>query len=272
MLRENYWYFSHRDQFNDPLDFHVSWTLKAPDSIEKIKKRISEYSPRFERFCNNFEATTAASTVLTLALDEKILTLEQIDIMFGSDDNPFRKISDYQEKLGILCMSLNCSSMALFSHYANGHRGACIEYDGDAISADFKQRGINCQGAKVDYIDEMPSPFFLEDSGEGMQNQKYQDDLKAQIFSKHKIWSAEDEFRLVLTPRPENSLERCSSKKVKLPNNAVKRIIFGHRATSKFKKSVIKAMKGKQVVFQQAIIIHDQYNHLEFSPIRIDLR
>ena len=174
--------------------------------------------------------------------DFRISTLENNEIYFSSKDklnDPFDLLPIYYDKneidklldnkelniieidnilenaannMGILSLSTTPLNMPLWAHYANNHKGICIEYDIESIKDKdiyFKYRIL-----KVHYISErIDVTDILKKLFEYIKNNDEYNQLRiAQCFYmtmtlKHKDWYYEDEWRIFMP------LEECCSSK-----------------------------------------------------------
>lgn len=89
-------YASHPEDFNDPFDCNFSWKINSEE--EKLD-HID--------FCGKKSSMDE--------LDESKNALEE-------------KLSKDIQELGITCFTSDPLSPLMWSHYADGHRGLCIEY------------------------------------------------------------------------------------------------------------------------------------------------
>src|SRR6185437_6477137 len=85
-------------------------------------------------------------------------------------------------KLGILCLSAKCNDLLMWSHYANGHRGLCLEFEASDYTPFFGA------ALPVKYRDDRPT--FDPD---GTQWQR----VESAVLTKSKGWSYEEEWRVI---------------------------------------------------------------------------
>ncbi len=133
----------------------------------------------------------------------------------------FRYSNNY--KVRILCLSGNKDNLLMWSHYADSHKGFCVEFTdwSDMEFEDQRKKGLIPPEVKNDelrfvtnardviyktteeinkYISQLPADFTelnkLALSGKRQQEwvDKIIDDA---LFIKHKDWSYEEEFRLI---------------------------------------------------------------------------
>ena len=84
------------------------------------------------------------------------------------------------------CFTQSKTNLPMWNHYANGHKGVCLEYDTTEIN-----NIININALfPVKYVDKLP---------DGISLMKAQDELRMEYFLMHKLrdWSYENEWRLI---------------------------------------------------------------------------
>jgi hypothetical protein len=98
--------------------------------------------------------------------------------------------ADRRQRRGIACFSERPDSIVMWSHYANGHRGFCLEFD-TAIKPFSTAKPVN-------YDDEFPSiPLNLLFTDHAAGHEDVETDLLLQAFvlTKAKCWTYEYEWR-----------------------------------------------------------------------------
>jgi hypothetical protein len=132
--------------------------------------------------------------------------------------------------LRVCSFSANNRSLLMWSHYADQHRGLCIEYDVSSLPPDDERRYALCP---VIYADR----FF--DAGEyfrdAMQRRDF-NNLWLTIACSHKApeWSYEEEWRLILSLGPNEE----SSVPVPMP---IKAVYLGSRMKAGTEETIRKA-------------------------------
>lgn len=90
-------------------------------------------------------------------------------------------IEDKRDKLGILCLTQDKENLLMWAHYADEHKGVCLEFD------IMKDLHTFCFPKKVDYSDDyLEIDFFNNPSS-----------VTDVIFHKSKVWEYEKEYRVV---------------------------------------------------------------------------
>ena len=143
---------------------------------------------------------------------------------------------------GVLSFSLRKDNVLMWSHYANNHRGLCLEFDMN----EWTKNKRPCHLDKVQYC--MSRSFVtlsLEEQREAVA-------LKKIAFTKHKDWHYENEWRMICSFR-----DRCAPY-LKFPKPALTGVIFGLR------------MAGDDRCAMEQIIRDTDYGNLTLYEARED--
>lgn len=125
----------------------------------------------------------------------------------------------------------------MWAHYANSHKGFCIEYDIDEI---IKSQKDNVEIIKIIYSQNIP---FIE-------NDNSDREIKQKILGyKSSSWKYENEIRLIF-----NSIGKKQYSK-----NAIKAVYFGLNINLNERNSIISGIKNKTVKFYQMDKIDSTY-------------
>jgi hypothetical protein len=157
------------------------------------------------------------------------------------------------ERYRILCLSSKPDSVLMWSHYADKHRGLCLEFgtDNEEFSGAYK----------IEYCDKYPALNLTDDSLEH--------NLLA-LVTKSAIWSYEDEYRVIaeehataLSPESLHTHDRFLS----IPQDSLKSIILGCEMDDASCDSVTDILKrnGRAIVIKRAVRISGQYD-LSIAP------
>ena len=143
------------------------------------------------------------------------------------------------QQSGILCLSEDPNSMLMWSHYANHHRGFCIQYD---FSEGSRLRTL---AQPVRYSDSMPSVSLADLAGANRTEA-----LDSLWLTKAACWSYEKEWRVIM-PNGGSSYQAPS------PLTAV---IFGARMAESERTMVKHALRHNQnVAFKEAVIQDEKF-------------
>lgn len=118
-------------------------------------------------------------------------------------------------KRRIYCLTPDPRSILMWSHYADNHKGICLEFGTDN---ELFQRALN-----VIYRSEYPLWTPHQVAREGATDM---------ILTKAADWSYENESRLIGTPDPSGSPLSLDGEYLRLPRGALKSIIAGCKANN----------------------------------------
>lgn len=149
-VRERKMWVRSATSFNDPLEFRFHKNVPLAN-VEKLKQ---------------------ANPILRFASDNEIVEKLKAD---------FEK---RLHKLGVSCFSLSQSNYLLWSHYGDGHRGMCLEFD------THQDEDLPENAHRVIYRDEVPEYDFSDLKLMG-------DSAPTIICTKGKFWDYEEEIRFV---------------------------------------------------------------------------
>ena len=153
----------------------------------------------------------AVSVAIELAKPAGLKPEHLLDIWPGDKEafEEYReKLKSKLQELGIFCLSADSCNLLMWSHYANHHRGFCIEYD---CSEETLLRRI---AFEVRYKDMVPSVSAADLSGPDKGNA-----LDSLWLTKARCWEYEQEWRVMM---PEGGKPFRSPSKITS-------IIFGAR-------------------------------------------
>lgn len=149
---------------------------------------------------------------------------------------------DEQSKFGVCCFSETNLSILMWSHYADNHKGVCIEFE---FSEDFLK---NSELSKVIYCNEFPK--FTFDDYRGFSKEEVKNKIRQLITIKAKDWEYEKEWRLI-----HNEKNTFYPKILK-----IKSVLLGVRADQNVKYEIIDLLKGRSCRFSQAALEYNTFN------------
>jgi len=171
-LAERKLWFSSPADFNDPLDcglYLIDGEIRPADA-----RRAFEYYRGHVPDPAAFQARYAPNGQLT---SEFLAELAR-----GAQSGLNDIIRDQR---GVACFATTPSSLLLWAHYADGHRGFCLEFD---TSADFFGKAH-----PVSYAANVP----VLNAVDFLTDRPAEDLFEAIFLTKSKHWSYEEEWRLV---------------------------------------------------------------------------
>lgn len=224
-LLNNQAIFSSRTNFNDLFDSKIELIKPTPRQFKELKSIVEKTDKLLINECISKGAFTTKGLKL----------IEDIEDSFnqGIDSYPF------------LSVSKNPKSNLMWSHYANSHKGFCIEFKSEHMKAD-----------KVSYQDSIPKlntidMFRLHFNV--IDGEEFGKHIWKSLRTKLHEWAYEDEYRF----QANNSMGRIplGKKFIKIPYapEFVESVIFGCRMPDEIKKFIIRHMPH-HVKFKQAVI------------------
>ncbi len=178
-------FFATRKDFNDPFDCVVPSLLQTPGTI--VKRFAEEFVDR------KFPNDPPAEQLVKISKLMSVVALQGLQ----------RDVQNDVDQAGIACFSQVRDDILMWAHYADKHKGLCLEFDGSA----------NCnffgEAQPVKYEDFTPVPLG-EDSTNAMERI---------ILTKSKHWSYEREYRIL---RPN-----MAGRKLNYPVELLTGVIFG---------------------------------------------
>ena len=206
--------------FNDP--FEPRFHIKYPDSNKELLRVMNK--------------TPFGNSVIGTAL--YLETLEEKK-KYGNKLPP-----DAQEALreiGISCFSATPSSILMWGHYADKHKGVCLGFRYNVLHSHFDVR-------KMKYTDDVP---VLELSEERHRPHP--------LTSKASCWEYEQEWRIAVSGW-------IAKKKMRLPPDAISHVIFGVNAPENAEMNFVSdIVKRSDIQIQKAQIVEGKYE-LNFPP------
>lgn len=155
--------------------------------------------------------------------------------------------------IGIYSLSKTYKDELLWAHYANSHKGFCIEYDLDILSNSYKS--FETYSFPVMYK-KSPPEYGVRD----INNTKTEQVVKKLAGFKSKRWEYEQEYRIVTGFFGEHPYD----------HKCLKSIYFGLKMDESKKRLMMQKLKGRNIQFYQII---QKYNSYEFDSVKInDLR
>lgn len=222
-------YFPLPIEFNDPFDCKIIPDLKFSNEEE------------LEKFMR--DVTGAKSDVPSRTLKEKWYSTEAEKFRTSMHNDVYKFI----QILRLCCFSERPNSTMMFSHYANGHRGICLEFmvkDDEFFDVLRPVIYPKC------FPSINPSEMFPY---KPISEERLWMLLEAQFLSKSQDWSYEEEWR-ILKVDAEPSIYNFSE-------DTLTAIIFGCQTTEQDKKLIREINQSRKVpaVLKEAYIIDKSF-------------
>lgn len=201
----------------------------------KTLKNDQFFASPFNQLNDPFEGVYNDQISSFLALIKTIFKANTNEVSQSIKD-----IKDLKNKLGIYSLSTTYKDELLWSHYADGHKGFCIEYDLERLKGKFYGLDQTYQ-FNVDYK-EKPSTLTYND----LENNS----LTKKLFAtKSKMWSYEKEIRLIFD---NNSLKDYH-------RSALTGIYFGIEMSYDKKQKFIEYFQTSDVKFYEMHRMENSY-------------
>lgn len=227
-------WMSCRERFNDPFDSRPSIDLSA-DKRAKIEWMATKYMEK-GRFASIEDATARACHIIDNSEGKEAALSKEIEI----------QIMNHLNDVGILCLAGSRDSLLMWSHYADSHKGLCLEFrsqdEGDLFDA----------ARTVTYQREYPSIRAFIDG----ESEKF---MKA-LLVKSDCWGYEREYR-VLDPKRCNYL-------VEYDQNNLVSVVFGAFVDPSIRDAIIESSQRTEPMLKylQARLAHGEFR-LVFDAI-----
>lgn len=230
-LKKRVWYFAPPAVFNDP--FECRHDLRAE------KPSLADIEVLRESFQRDVAAGDTAFEFL-LALEQRELA-EAVDEMYAErSPQLFRNF----EGRGVCCFAGRLDSLLMWGHYADGHRGFCLEFDTSSSEFDrFK---------KVEYFEESPSLSVSKVVAGDTAGA-----FAAILCSKPTEWAYEQEWRM---------FHASSAKEYGYGTECLSAVYLGARMLPVHADLVGLVLHGSKTKLYQAKIARGSYK-LTFDPV-----
>ncbi len=196
ILVEHRLFFASRRAFNDPFDCAIPSLLQIPGTF--LKRFAEEFVDR--KFPTKSETEKSA-------LIDKLMSVDALEEIR-------RGVQGDVDKAGIVCFSKVRDDILMWAHYADKHKGLCLEFDGSSNCIFFGE------AQPVEYEDH--TPISLHEDKERQ--------MARVILTKSRHWSYEKEYRIF---RPETA-----SQNISYPVELLTGVIFGCMTPGEVRASV----------------------------------
>jgi len=194
-------------QFNDPFECrpHFNWPSN-PNKVRDIRKRLIKVAR------DNGSTKKEAEKIVSENMSKEGFVE---NIIYKAIQNTFRKMR-------ICCFTKSKDNLLFWAHYADSHKGFCIEYDATIIPIKL--------AFKVTYENEYPEVEYPRpEDARGLEP----------ALIKSKDWEYENEYRTIYIPEAQSSPPGDGISML-LPKNAIKNIYFGSDIEESNKKMILK--------------------------------
>ena len=228
-IKNNVLWLSHPSRFNDPFDCAEAMLHDRPGEVK---------SDIFYDALLNFDDSQIMEFAKCVVEGEQLAkdpeSVSPMDVYF-------------RQKLktagGITCFSELPKHLLMWSHYADSHKGFCLEFS-------TKFAPFSNHLYRVVYENAMPTITPSERQiGSAV-------DLRRFLLTKARVWSYEKEWRIV---------SESSNTTIEYPPEALKRILVGAKATTRTVNALKRAVDTRRIEIVRLRLANDRFRLEELS-------
>ncbi|MDQ3537145.1 MAG: DUF2971 domain-containing protein [Bacteroidota bacterium] len=146
------------------------------------------------------------------------------------------------KEIGIYSLSATYNHELLWAHYANSHKGFCIEYDLDMLLESYPTNKV--YSFPIKYSKTPPEVGISDISDkEGISI------VRKLVGNKSKKWEYEKEYRIIIDKSGEHAYNF----------SAIKAIYFGLRMPEPWKEEMMTCLKGRGIKYYQIYQVEGKY-------------
>ena len=172
VVMHNELYFSSAKSFNDPFDLRPVLDLGAPKHIQSADtiRLLKKYQPQLNRKARREKARQASRSLFSSS-----------NIASTEVNMQTSHAHSLTERVGVYCLSSVNDNILMWSHYADYHKGVCLEFRGNSSTMIYAQE---VQYSKI----RAPIKVYSDTEEQSM--------VKA-LLTKADSWAYEKEWRLI---------------------------------------------------------------------------
>ncbi len=243
------WFASPAD-FNDPFDCRIPYRFDLMSREEQLTREITillRDHPSWDARQLNSEAEKQVSMKSYYSKDPNVAEMGQKEY--------FREIAAHY---GVLSFAGNCDSILMWSHYADSHRGFCVEVNAEALVLQFYMLSITDK----EFIYPNQVRYYERDIPKVIPSNDDEEDLERHqslLRTKSKDWAYEEEYRFIYAG--EARLSRGINRDI------VKRVIFGCQMPLQHREEIAELVRTKlpKAELCEAVRSNDRFE-LDFRP------
>lgn len=231
-------FLSDTKNFNDPWDCRPCFDLSRLDDPVFYERQVAWFDRSARKRTPNLTEHEYAQKANSLRRDRSLLE-SCIRQMGGLD-------IEIQKRYRVYCLTIDPTSMLMWSHYASNHSGICLEFGCD--------NSVFSGALKVFYCDSYPT-FELADEDASS--------VLLPLMTKANVWSYESEYRLV-AQEEEFAVSRTlitQGNLLRIPDTALKSIIIGCSASSSQRDNIrdLLRLSGRKIALKRTVRIANRY-------------
>lgn len=202
------------------------------------------WAPKFENLNDPCETLINTDPFKTQSRTFANFFGKEKSLQFLEVESALHNLFEVKKKgIGIYSLSKTYLDELLWAHYADSHKGFCIEYDLDLLTNCYKS--FEKFSFPVKYT-KKPPEYGIKD----INNTKTEQIVQKLAGYKSKRWNYEEEYRIVTGFYGEHPYNP----------NCLKSIYFGLNMDKSEKDLMRKKLKGRNIQFYQIIQNHNSYN------------
>ena len=237
IFTNNELYFSKVSAFNDPFDckFQVEFSGAKHDKSKFLEDLSKKNAPHLNRQQRRSKAR------------EETKVLDDPDLASAVRGSLIQEI----EKWGIYCLSEIPDNILMWSHYANAHRGFCLEFASRESDALFGvELWLGGQKQKREIVAPFPVEYSTKYPVANLLNGQIAKDT---FLRKAKQWEYEKEWRMMVPNGPGAR---------QFPPQCLTGVIFGCRMTEKHKEMIREWCRNREpaITYYEARESEDSYS------------
>ena len=246
-------YLAKPDEMNDPFDSCSIFKEENINSDDKFKARhMIAMKPHLseEEFKKVFQSKEWLIELNKVVAEKEVqdstmkrIKLQRVlmEITLGGFSDVNRAWNDmFNDVARIACFTESNTNLPMWTHYAGGHTGICVEYNIEKLLDRLKRNRM----LPVKYVSELPDIIKIYRDNEKVRSKV----LEYILLHKLKDWSYEKEWRLILTVGdwyiseeavPEDFWDKGKVEKFMLPS----KIYLGYKICKAYEKLFCKVCK-----------------------------
>lgn len=206
LLRESVLWCSNPATFNDPWDCKPYFSTDFLDDPVEIERHVQWYADITRQHRPDIPETFILRTQEELRSSPTLIAekIEQVSrAMWPAVSDRYR----------VYCLGPDVANLLMWSHYAENHKGICLEFS--------TANTVMCCAQRVEYLQEFPRMSL---------HAKDEDDNLVSLLTKSDVWSYEKEYRLIAqvsSNRTAHETLVAHENYLKLPEGVLLSIIVG---------------------------------------------
>lgn len=244
LLSKNVLFFSSPRHFNDPFDCKVFPKYNFGTDAEILRKFIEMVRNKSPNAPESFIKKQA-----NLEFKKNISSIRNPDQFLS------RANKHVENFYGICSLTENKSNLLMWSHYADSHKGFCVEFDAKKL-LEICQNYITIKELiilrKIIYSKSYPliNPY----------DRDYDNSFFDWVITKSNDWEYENEWRLIYFKHPDN--------KIDFPDSIISSIYFGAKCIDEHIIEIKQLLKNKKIIpkLYKAFLRDDEFG-IEFKQI-----